>query len=100
MEEKCYRDLEARSGISGIGIIEIMALLAVPIMLFPVFVLLDLNFIYILGIEIMLVVIFRMANNISPFQHGLISFIASNFLWPKKLSAFKLQERNYLFKEE
>jgi hypothetical protein len=100
MEEKCYRDLQTQSGIAGFGIFEIMALLIVPVLLFAVFTLMNLNFIYILGTEIMLLVIFRMANNISPFQHGLISFIASNFLWPKKLSAFKLQEQDYFIKEE
>ena len=95
MEEKCYRHLQTQSGIGGIGLLELLALLAVPIMLFPVFVIMELNFVYILGIEIMLAIVFRMANKISPFQHGLASFVSFNFLWPKKMSAFKLQEQSY-----
>lgn len=89
MEEKCYRDLQTHSSIGGVGLFELLALLAVPILLFPIFTLLNLNFIYILAFEIALVVVFRMANSISPFHHGLISFVAYHFLWPKKLSAFK-----------
>ena len=94
MEEKCYRHLQTPSGIGGVGLFELLALLAVPILLFPVFVIMELSFIYILGIEIMLAIVFRMANKVSPFQHGLISFVSFNFLWPKRLSAFKPQEQH------
>ena len=45
MEEKCYRHLQTQSGIGGIGLLELLALLAVPIMLFPVFVIMELNFV-------------------------------------------------------
>lgn len=99
MQEKCYRDLQVHSGIGGIGLLELLALIAVPLILFPLFTLLEINFIYILAIEVALLIIVRMANRISPFAHGLISFVSFHFLWPKKLSAYKLEEQDYIVKK-
>jgi hypothetical protein len=100
MEEKCYRDLQSRGEIAGVGLFELLALVAVPILLFPVFTLLDLSFFFILVIDLILFVLFRMANRVSPFEHGLASYVCFHFIWPRKLSAYKLEERDYLVKKK
>jgi hypothetical protein len=99
MEEKCYRDLQSRGEIAGVGLFELLALVAVPILLFPIFTLLNLSFFFILVIEVVLVVLFRMANRVSPFAHGLASYVFYHFIWPKKLSAYKLEEQDYLVRK-
>jgi len=96
MEEKCYRDLHGRGEIAGIGLFESLALVAVPILLFPVFTALDINFFFILVIVAALFVLFRLAARVSPFAHGLVSFVLFHFVWPRKLSAHQLEEREYL----
>jgi predicted membrane metal-binding protein len=100
MPEKCYRHLQGRGEIAGVGLFAVLALVAVPILLFAVFTLLDINFFYILIIEAALVVVFRMANRVSPFEHGLVSFVCFHLLWPKRLSAYKLEERDYLVRKK
>jgi len=100
MEEKCYRHLQSRGEIFGMSLFEVFALLAAPIILFPVFTLFKMNFIYIVFFEAILFTIFRMANKVSPFPFGMLSFVAYHMLWPKKLSAFKLKEYDYLVSEK
>ena len=96
MEEKCYRDVQSRGEIAGVGLFELLALVAMPILLFPIFTLLDLSFFFILVIDMALFVLFRLANRVSPFAHGLISYLCFHFFWPSKLSAYKLEEQDYL----
>ncbi len=100
MEEKCYRDLQSRGEIAGVGLFALFALLAVPILLFPIFTLLDVSFFYILVLDLMLFILFRQGNRVSPFEHGLISYACFNFLWPRRLSAYKLEEKDYLVKQQ
>jgi hypothetical protein len=100
MEEKCYRDLQSHGEIAGVGLFELFALLAVPLALFPIFTLLDISFFYILLVVLALFFLFRQGNQVSPFAHGLISFYCFNFVWPKKLSAYKLEERDYLVRKK
>jgi hypothetical protein len=100
MEEKCYRDLQSRGEIAGVGLFALFALLAVPIVLFPIFTLLDVSFFYILILELMLFFVFRLGNRVSPFEHGLLSYIYFNFIWPRKLSAYRLDEREYLVRQK
>lgn len=71
-------------------------MLAVPLLLFPIFTLFDINFGFILLIEGFLFFLFRLAANVSHFDYGLASFIFSRFIWPRKLSAYVLDERRYL----
>jgi hypothetical protein len=100
MEEKCYRDLQSRGEIAGVGLFALFALLAVPILLFPIFTLLDVSFFYILVLDLILFILFRLGNRVSPFEHGLISYACFNFIWPRKLSAYKLEEKDYLVKQK
>jgi len=100
MQEKCYRDLQSRGEIAGVGLFALFALLAVPIVLFPIFTLLDVSFFYILVLELMLFFVFRQGNRVSPFEHGLLSYIYFNFIWPRKLSAYKLEERDYFVQQK
>jgi hypothetical protein len=100
MEEKCYRDLQSHGEIAGVGLFALMALVAVPILLFPIFTLLNVSFFYILVLDIALFVLFRMGNRVSPFEHGLVSYVCFHFIWPRKLSAYKLEERDYLVKKK
>jgi len=94
--EKCYRDIQNKGQIAGLNLLEVFILLGVPILLFPIFTLLGLSFGIILIIEILLYCIFRMAARVSNFDYGLASFIYSKFMWPKKLSAYGLDEKQYL----
>jgi hypothetical protein len=100
MEEKCYRDLQSRGEIAGVGLFALFALLAVPILLFPLFTLLKVSFFYILVLDLILFFLFRLGNRVSPFEHGLISYACFNFIWPRKLSAYKLEEKDYLVKQK
>jgi len=100
MEEKCYRDLQSRGEIAGVGLFALFALLGVPIALFPVFTLLDVSFFYILILELILFFVFRQGNRVSPFEHGLLSYVYFNFIWPRKLSAYRLEEREYLVQQK
>jgi len=54
-----------------------------------------LSFGVILIIEVLLYTIFRLAARISHFDYGLASFVFSKFIWPRKLSAFSLDEKAY-----
>ena len=94
--EKCYRDIQNRGQIAGVNLLEVFVLLGVPIILFPIFTLLNLNFGFILIIEVFLYAVFRLANRVSHFEFGLLSFIYSKFIWPKKLSAYGLDESQYI----
>jgi uncharacterized membrane protein len=94
--EKCYRDIQTRGQIAGLNMLELFILIAIPILLFPVFTLLNINFGIILIIEILLFVIFRLAAKVSPFDYGFVSFVYSKFIWPQRLSAFVLDEKKYL----
>ena len=73
--EKCYRDIQSRGQIAGLSLLEVFILLAVPILLFPFFTLLNLNFGIILVIEILLYKLFRLAARVSNFDYGLASFV-------------------------
>jgi hypothetical protein len=94
--EKCFRDIEIRGQIAGLNMLELFILIAIPILLFPVLTLLNINFGVILIIEVILFVIFRLATKVSPFDYGFVSFVHSKFIWPQKLSAFVLDEKQYL----
>lgn len=100
MEEKCYRNLQSHGEIAGVGLFALLALVAVPILLFPIFTLLEINFFYILLIDVALLVVLRLANRLSPFEHGLVSYVCFHFYWPKKLSAYRLQEKDYLVRKK
>jgi hypothetical protein len=100
MEEKCYRDLQSRGEIAGVGLFALFALIGLPIVLFPIFTLLNVSFFYILVLDLILFLLFRLGNRVSPFEHGLISYVCFNFFWPRRLSAFKLEEQDYLVKQK
>ncbi len=97
--EKCYRDIQSRGQIAGLSLLEVFILLAVPILLFPIFTLLKLSFGIILIIEILLYTLFRLAVRVSHFDYGLASFVYSRLVWPKQLSAYGLDEKRY-FKDD
>jgi hypothetical protein len=46
MEEKCYRDLQSRGEIAGVGLFALFALIGLPIVLFPIFTLLNVSFFF------------------------------------------------------
>jgi hypothetical protein len=94
--EKCYRDIQSRGQIAGLSLLEVFILLAVPILLFPIFTLLNLSFGIILVIEILLYTLFRMAARSSHFDYGLLSLVYSRFIWPRRLSAYEIDERTYI----
>ena len=94
--EKCYRDIQSRGQIAGLSLLEVFILLAVPILLFPFFTLLNLNFGIILIIELFLYTLFRLAARVSHFDYGLASFVYSKFIWPRNLSAYGLNEKEYV----
>jgi len=94
--EKCYRDIQSRGQIVGLSLLEVFILLAVPILLFPIFTLLKLSFGIILVIEIFLYALFRLAARVSHFDYGLASFVYSRFIWPRQLSAYGLDEKEYI----
>lgn len=94
--EKCYRDIQLRGQIAGLNLPEVFILLAVPLLLFPIFTLFDINFGLILLIEGFMFFLFRLAAKVSHFDYGLASFIFSRFIWPRKLAAYGLDERRYL----
>ncbi len=100
MQEKCYRHLQIQSGVGGVGLLEMLVLVAVPILLIPMFTLFDVNFLFIIIVEIGLFILFRFANKITPFAFGLTSYIGFHFLWPKKLSAFVLREFDYIVRKK
>ena len=97
--EKCYREIQDRGQIAGLNLLELFILVGMPLLLFPIFTLLNFNFGIILIIEILLYCIFRLANRVSNFDYGLVSFIYSKFIWPQKLSAYILDEKQYLKNE-
>lgn len=94
--EKCYRDIQNRGQIAGLNLLEIFILLGVPLLLFPIFTLIGINVAVIFLIEILLYFLFRLASRISTFDFGLVSFICSRMIWPRRLSAYILDERQYL----
>jgi len=94
--EKCYRDIQTRGQIAGLNLLEVFILLGVPLILFPIFTLIKLNFGIILIIEIFLYTLFRLAARVSHFDYGLASFVFSKVIWPKYLSAYGLDETEYL----
>jgi len=98
--EKCYRDIQSRGQIVGLNLLEVFILLGVPLLLFPIFTLLKLNFGIIIIVEILLYAIFRMAARVSHFDYGLVSMVYSKFIWPKQLSAYGLDETKYYKDDE
>ncbi|MCI0515524.1 hypothetical protein L0128_20105 [candidate division KSB1 bacterium] len=94
--EKCYRDIQHRGQIAGLNLLEVFILLGVPLMLFPIFTLLKINFGIILLIDFFLYVLFRLAARVSHFDYGLASFIFARFIWPRRLSGYILDEQQYL----
>ena len=98
--EKCYRDIQSKGFILGLNIMEVFILLGVCLLLFPIFTLFDLNMGFIFVLAIILFFVFRLANRLSVFDYGLLSFIYSKFVWPQKLSAYALDEKPYLKDEK
>lgn len=94
--EKCYREIQSRGQMLGLSIIEVFVLISIPIALLPFFTLLEINSLFIFAIEAILITIFRLANKVSHFDHGLISFVMSRFAWPQRLSAFTIDEKTYI----
>ncbi len=94
--EKCYQHIQSRGQIAGLSIVEIFILLGIPLVLFPIFTLFSLNTVAIIILEIILYLIIRLTNRVSQFDYGLLSFIFSKFVWPQRLSAFPLDEKQYL----
>ena len=94
--EKCYRDIQHRGQIAGLNLLEVFILLGIPLILFPIFTLLNLYSGIILLIEILLYLLFRLTARLSHFDYGLASFVFSKFIWPKKLSAYGLDEKHYI----
>ncbi len=94
--EKCYRDLQSKGQIAGLSLLEVFILLGVPILLFPIFTLLKLSFGIILLIDVLLYALFRLAARSSQFDYGLVSLVYSKFIWPRQLSAYGLDEKEYL----
>lgn len=94
--EKCYRDIQSKGFIAGLNLMEVFILLAVCLVLFPIFTLLEINVGIIFVLALVLFIVFRVANQLSVFEHGLASFIYSKFVWPQKLSAFVIDEHRYL----
>jgi hypothetical protein len=96
MLEKCYREIQAHGQLGGVSIIEIMILLAFPIMLAPIFTWLGLNLLFVLALDLILYALLRFGNRISGFDYGVVSFFSFNFIWPRRLSGFNLDEHDYL----
>lgn len=94
--EKCYRDIQNKGFIAGLSLLEVFILLAVCLVLFPIFTLLDINIGIIFILALVLFFVFRLANRLSVFDYGLLSFIYSKFVWPHRLSAFVIDEHPYL----
>lgn len=94
--EKCYRDIQQRGQIAGLNLLEVFILLGIPLLLAPLFTLLNITFGVILLIEFFLYILFRLAAKVSPFDFGLVSFIFSRFIWPRRLSSFILDEQKYI----
>lgn len=94
--EKCYREIQVRGQIAGLNILELFVLIAIPVILFPLFTLLNWHALIILAIELVLYLVFRFAAALSNFDYGLASFVFSKFIWPKKLAAYPLDETRYI----
>ena len=99
MTEKCYREIQTPGQLGGVSIIEILVLLAIPIMLAPLFTFLEINLLFIFVIDIGVYAVLRAGNRISGFDHGVFSFIYYHFIWPRKLSGYTLDEHDYLCKK-
>ena len=84
----------------GLNLPELFVLIAVPLILFPLFNLLNISGFIVFGIVIILYVVFRMAEKVSTFENGLLSFMMSKFVWPEHLSAYQLDEQKYIIDEE
>ncbi len=100
MNDKCYREISAHGQLGGVSLIELLALLAFPIALAPLFVWLELNLLFVFALDVALYAVLRMGNRISGFDHGVISLISFHFFWPRQLSAFGLEENDYLRRAE
>ncbi len=96
MTEKCYREIQAHGQLGGVSLLELIILLAFPIALAPVFVWLKLNLLIIFALDVALYAVLRMGNRVSGFDYGVLSFFSFHFLWPRQLSAFVLEEHDYL----
>jgi len=94
--EKCYRDIQSRGQIAGLNLLEVFILIGMPLILFPIFTLLKLNFGIILIIEVFLYTLFRLAARVSHFDYGLASFVFSKLIWPRQLSSYGLDEKKYI----
>lgn len=94
--EKCYRDIQHRGQIAGLNVLEVFILLGVPLLLAPIFTLLNINLGIIFLIDFFLYLLFRLAAKVSPFDFGLVSFVFSRFIWPRRLSGFGLDEQKYI----
>ena len=96
MTEKCYREIQSPSQLGGVSPVEAFVLLAVPIVLAPIFTVLGINLIFALAADVVLYTILRFGNRLSGFEHGIVSYVSFHFRWPRKLSGFNLREHDYL----
>ena len=96
MTEKCYREIQAHGQLGGVSIIELFVLIAFPIALAPLFVWLELNLLIVFALTLMLYAVLRVGNRVSGFDFGVISFLSFYLLWPRQLSAFVLEEHDYV----
>ena len=96
MNEKCYREIQARGQLGGVSLFELLALLAFPIALAPLFVWLELNLLFVFALDVALYAVLRLGNRVSGFEYGVISFLSFHFFWPRQLSAFGLDEHDYV----
>lgn len=96
MTEKCYREIQAHGQLGGVSLIELFILIAFPIALAPVFIWLELNLLFVFALTLVLYAALRFGNRISGFDYGVISFLSFHLFWPRQLSAFVLEEHDYL----
>lgn len=94
--EKCYREIQSPGELFGISFVEIMVLIAVPLLLAPFFTLIKINLIYALAIDALLYALVRFSNRLSGFEYGVISALCYHFVWPRQLSGYVLDEHDYI----
>ena len=96
MTDKCYREIQTPGQLGGVSVLELFILIAFPIALAPLFIWLKLNLLIVFALDVALYAVLRLGNRVSGFEHGVISFFSFHFLWPRQLSAFVLDEHDYL----
>ena len=96
MTEKCYREIQSHGQLGGVSPIELIVLIGFPILVAPVLTMLDLNLLLAFALDAIVYAVLRISNRLSGFEHGVISFLNFQFVWPRKLPAFPLEEHDYL----